>query len=438
MRLIYVFPFVVVAIGIAFRALMLKNYGRQDRTIDLGEVFVGIVLVYGLIPGVGFLLAENRFGVIKDTRLYDGYDLVQVEYIQLLFLLFCGSFVCSYAVLRKVVPGKFDHRVQSKRLVFPVIIVTLILLIVLYFIGAVWGSDVGDSYISSYTKLRSAPVVIQQISGVGTQLQLSLTIAAVTLAVAAMPHRHYLVALALVINMALVLITGGSRMNAFLAFLAYVVAASMYVQTFRIRRAGLLAIPALGLFLFAGLLRGDSEDIDTLRIFFDSEFTGVFVTPLDLHILYPQGFLDSAPFNLYIVDILRLIPSQFIPFEKIDPGSWYVGTFYQQYQELGGGFAFGLMAEIVLGMGMPEAIVRGVLLGSLFAFIANRIHHPGSSLLNIIAYIWLMIISYQCYRDTNYSILARAFFHLLPVIAMLMFIQSVRSKNNYAPQRRTI
>jgi hypothetical protein len=428
----------VIAIGIAFRMLMLKNYGRRDRTMDLGEVFVGIVLVYGLIPGVGFLLAENGFGVIKDSRLYGGYDVNQVEYIQLLFLLFLGSCACSYAVLRNVVPGKFDHRMQSKKLVFPVIMVTLILSIVLFFIGALWGADVGDAYISSYTKLRSAPVLIQQISGVGTQLQLSLAIAAVTLAVAAVPHKHYFVALALAVNMALVVVAGGSRMNAFLAFLAYVVAASMYVRTFNIRRAGILAIPALGLFLFAGLLRGDSDDIDILRIFFDSEFTGVFVTPLDLHILYPQGFSDDAPFNLYIVDLLRLLPSQIVPFEKIDPGAWYVGTFYSQYQALGGGFAFGLMAEIVLGVGIPEAIIRGMLLGSVFALIANRLHHTGSSQLNIVAFIWLMIISYQCYRDTNFSILARAFFHLLPVIALLSFIQSVRSKNNYAPQRRTI
>jgi hypothetical protein len=426
--MIYLFPFLVVAIGIVSRVLMARSYRRSDRGVDLGEVFIVIILIYGLVPGIGFMLVEYNQGEINDGRLYGGYNLEQVEYVQLLFLLFIGSFVIGYAVLRNVVPGKFDHRQEAVSMVMPILSTAILLALLLTFISAVWGADIGDSYIDSYTRLRSAPVVIQQIAGVGTQLQMSLTIAAILLAVAAWPRKHHLVALALTVNIGMTMVAGGSRTNAFLGFLAYMAVGSIYVQSFTVRRAGLLAIPGLALFLFAGFLRAEETELDMLRFFFDSEFTAVFVTPLDLHIRYPTGFGENAPFSLYAVDILRFFPAQVLPFEKTDPGAWYANNFYWHYAARGGGFAFGIMAEIVLGLGIPEAIVRGLLLGGLFALLANWLHRPDATPLKLISYVWLIIISYQSYRDTTFSFAARAFFHLLPVLLLLYMVQSSRGR----------
>lgn len=424
--MLYAFPFLVAVIGILFRLAMANRMRSSDRAMDLGEILMAIILIYGFVPGVGFILAEYGLGKIADGRLHGGYLLEQVEYIELLFLLVASSFAVMYSLLRNPVAPKMYHGEQTSRLVWPVASLGVALMLTLGVISWIWGADVGDDYISSYTALRAAPLVVQQFSGLGTQIQMVLTIAAVSLAIAAWPERHGYVALALVANMAFALLSGGMRTNAFLAFLAYIVATSIYVQGIKVRRSAMMAIPALILFLAAGLLRGESDQIDLYAFFQHSEFTAVFVTPIDLNFRFPDGFSGQAPFNLYTVDLLRLFPSQLLPFEKVSPGDWYASTFYEAYYNAGGGFAFGILAEIVLGQGAPEAIVRGGLLGTIFAILANRLHTPSASPIKIIAYIWLIVIGYQCYRDTTFSIAARALFHLSPVLIFIAILQSRR------------
>ena len=424
--MLYAFPFLVFAIGMMFRLALAGRLRTPDRALDLGEILLAVILIYGFIPGIGFMLTEFGVDEIADGRLYDGYLIEQVEYVQLLFLLMAGSFAFMYVILRNQVSGKANHSAQTIKLVWPVVALAVALTIILGVISWIWGADVGDEYISSYTALRDAPLIVQQFAGLATQIQLALTIAAVSLAVAAWPKRHIYVALALVANMAFAVLSGGIRTNAFLAFLSYIIAASIYVPGFRFGKAALLSIPALLLFLLAGLLRSDNADVSALAVFFNSEFTAVFVTPLDLHIRYPEGFAGQAPFNIYTVDLLRLIPSQLLPFDKVNPGDWYASTFYEDYYAAGGGFAFGILAEIVLGQGIAEAIIRGALLGTIFALLANWLHRPGTSPVKIAAYIWLIVIGYQCYRDTTFSIVGRAFFHLSPVLIFLLILQSSR------------
>lgn len=394
--------------------------------MDLGEVLLAIILLYGFTPGIGFILMENGAGTIDDNRLFNGFGLEQLEYIETLFLLFAGSFATIYIFVRNSVCGKIDHCKEITPLVWPVVIAAIALTALLIVISTIWGADVEDSYIGSYTKLRSTPILIQQFVGIGSQIQLALTIAAVAFAIAAWPKRHHYVAIALFANLTITVIEGGSRTNAFLAFLAYIVAASIYIPTFRVRRAALLAAPGLILFLLAGLFRDSGVNLELLSFFYKSEFTAVFVTPLDLHMRFPDGFSGQAPFNLYAVDLLRLIPSQLLPFEKISPSDWYSSNFYGAYYDQGGGFAFGVLSEIVLGQGIPEAVIRGGLLGALFALLANWLHTPNASPVKIVAYIWLMAIGYQCYRDTTFSIVARAFFHLLPVLIFIAILQTNR------------
>lgn len=424
--MVYLFPFLVIALGLIFRILMAPRYRSPDRAMDAGEVLLAIFLIYGFVPGVAFALMEGGFGEIGDNRLYGGFLLEQLYYTQTLFLLFVGSFALFYMFIRNKVSGKLDHGSQTTRLVWPVVSTAIALTAVLIMISIIWGAEVGGSYISSYTELRSAPVIIQQFAGIGSQIQLALIIAAVSFAVAAWPTRHVYVAIALFSNIAFTVIVGGSRANAFLAFLAYIIAASIYAPSFRVRRAALLAVPGLILFLVAGLFRDSDANVELLSFFFTSEFTGVFVTALDLNMRFPDGFSGQAPFNLYTVDLFRLIPSQFLPFEKVNPSDWYSKNFYGTYYDLGGGFAFGVLSEIVLGQGIPEAIIRGGMLGTIMALIANRLHTPSASPTKIIAYIWLIVIGYQCYRDTTFSIAARAFFHLSPVLIFIAILQSSR------------
>lgn len=404
--------------------------------MDLGEVLLMVILVYGFVPGVGFALMESGVSKVNDNRLYYGYALEQLEYVETLFLLFAGNFALFYSFFRHPVIGKIDHLGETERLVGPVFAAAIAMTALLYATNIIWGTDVGNEYISSYLRLRSAPVIVQQFSGIGTQIQLALILAAISFAVAAWPKHHVYVALVLFVNIGFAVISGGSRANAFLALLAYVVAASIYVPAFRVRRAVLLAIPVLFLFLLAGLIRSNRDEFQFLSFLDNSEFTAVFVTALDLHKRLPEGFSGQAPFNIYAVDLLRFIPSQLLPFEKTDPSNWYVSSYYYSYYDRGGAYAFGALAEIVLGQGIPDAIVRGAVLGIILAHVANRLHTANASPIRIVAYVWLMVVGYQCYRDTTFSIAARALFHLSPVLIFIALLHSSRRAGPAAKSAR--
>lgn len=431
--MLYLFPLIIIAVGVMFRMAMTRQFATPDRAIDFSEIFFYVILIYGFVPGVGFMLAGYGVAEIQDSRLSRGYEIANVEYIQQLFLLLIVGFAVAYKSVRKPVLGKIDHSAQSAKLVKSIIPLALFLALFMNLLGFIWGGDIGEDYISGALQFRSAPLFLQQIASVASYIQIGLTIAAVTLALAAWPRRHIFVLAALIVNITLVILAGGSRTSAFLSFIAYVLSASIYVQNFKIRGAAIFLAVGLVAFLFAGLLRDDSESVNFLDIFFRSEFTAVFVTPVDLVARFAG---EQAPFNIYTVDFLRLIPAQLLPFTKVDPAVWYASEFYQSYYESGGGFGFGILSEIVIGQGLVEAFVRGLILGTIFALLANRLHHANSSPIKIVAYVWITVMSYFCYRDTNFSIIARAFYQLMPVLIFLFFIQSKRDRGRLPKARR--
>lgn len=421
--MIYLFPLLLLLIGLGFVAVQARQRRGKTRFLDLGQAFLIVVLVYGMVPGLGFLLAHVGVGQIIDSRLAGGYDVSQIERVQWMFICFATSFAVVYNYVRRYEPVAADHRASARKPARWLTWLAATLVVGLPFLLGAAGSSVGDDYISSYTALRSAPLIVQQLFGIVTQLSFSATVAAIVYSIAARPERHLRVAGILVVYLLYATLAGGSRSMAFLSFFAYLVAASIYVRGFTFGRVVLVGVPALVLFMLAGLLRDNDPDGNYLGLLQTGEFTALFINAIDLQDRFDSGFASEFRFAFYFVDLIRLIPSQLLGGGKLDPAQWYVATFYEDYYDAGGGLAFGLLAESVAGMGAVEAIVRGALLAFIFAWAANRLMGRRVTVTRVFIYTWLVVLAYQSYRDTTLSLVVRAMYQLLPLLALLALTQ---------------
>jgi hypothetical protein len=419
--MIYVYPFLIFFIGIALFAWSSDDRRARRVGLDLGVVFVAILLVYGFVPSVGLLLAHQGVGHIIDERLSSGYDVADVEDVQWMHLLLVQGFFLGYfAGPKKVATRLADgFSLDAKSLVKPLVTLAIVASLLPTLMVTIWGGDVGADYISSYTVLRNAPMLVQQVYGIFNQLQFSALVAAVVVLIAAEPQRHPWVALALGINMLYASFSGGSRTFAFLAFFSYIVVISIFVPGLNLRKTFLCIISALLLFMIAGVFRDKQDDAGFIYLFQTGEFTGLFINAIDLKERFAAGVGEDIRSALYLADALRLIPSQLIGGVKLDPAQWYAETFYPDYFDAGGGFAFGILSECAAGFGLPEAAARGLLLGLIFRFLRNYLMGAQASVAKVFAYVWMVAICYQSYRDTTFSLAVRALYQVVPVLLVI-------------------
>ena len=423
--MIYIFPSLLVVNLLLLFAIQVHKRNKLPVTTDIGLAFLAIASVYGVVPGIGFLMAEIGVGEILDQRVHDGWELSTVERIEWMYVVFAVGFALSYSAIRRFRHVRLEHQADARRAVKWIVPLALVLLTATNLMHRLFGSDAGGDYISTYTALRSAPLFLQQLYGVAAQASFAFLVAAIVSLVAASPSKHLRVGAVIACYIAYAAMSSGSRTTAFLCFFAYIVSVSLYTRG--VSRAGIFAMMAGGLCLFmlVGLLR-DSISESYLGLFQSGEFTSIFINAVDLQQRIDSGYFIDSSLVFYLVDILRIIPSQLLDGQKLDPATWYVQSFYPEFYAAGGGLAFGVITESVIGFGAIEAAIRGMLLGFVFAWLANNLIGRRSSVARVFVYVWLVVLSYQAFRDTTFSLLGRALYQLPPILFLFWFARLPR------------
>jgi hypothetical protein len=130
------------------------------------------------------------------------------------------------------------------------------------------------------------------------------------------------------------------------------------------------------------------------------------------------------------------VPRQIIGDIKVDPSAFYASTFYPEFYDSGGAFAFGAIAESALGLGAPEALVRGLLLGLAYGLVRRLLDGRRVSLLGVFAYTWFLVLAYEGLRDTTFSTFPRFILQVLPLVIvarMLGILKPVAPPNRPSP-----
>ena len=408
---------------------------RQNhvRVIDLGVVFIWIIFLYAFLPMLGIWLASLDIGALADDRLGKKVpDPSLVLGVGASYAAFMMGFAWVYS--RQRIPHSHKELVWQLptsadfiSIVALVVIIKFGLLLLRFFFAA----GVPNDYITSYTVYRGQPIVIQQLAGALTTVDLAATVLLIVVTVAYMRRFYWLIAALLVLQIVIAVAGGGSRTSAFLCAFAFVVALTVYNRSLRPWLLAALATGGVVAFLIAGQTRAEfdaGEGPISLQLLQGGEFLALFDNSLDLmsRVRDDNVFLPLRV-QMYLVDVLRLIPQQVIGYLKVDPAAFYASTFYPTYSDAGGGWAFGAIAECTIGFGWPEALVRGALLGWLYAAIANRCLLSQLTVVRVFVYVWFVVESYQSVRDTTFSTIALFVTRVLPLLIVLRLTGTLRN-----------
>jgi oligosaccharide repeat unit polymerase len=406
-------------------------------------VFPAIVLVYALVPLVGFILSGFTFEANLDARLpllaHGSEEVLQVAGLHLLFLFgFCLVYSLFRPRQRGFAPG--DVVCTDGRLPAILAVAAVASALAPLVMKRVLGVESAEDYIGTYLEMAGQPLWIQQVYGVMNATGTAMLIAAIVAAFA-FRRRLLFLATAVVVGLTLFAIaSGGSRTLAMATLLSLIVSYALVVRPISIGRAALLGGLMISVFVFAQFLRdfaAEEEVTSFAALLVNNEFSIVFVNALDIdqrsQSLARAGILP----NFYFVDLGRFFPQQILPFEKVDPNKWYVTTIYPEYAEQGGGLAFGAITEAAAGFGPAEALIRGLLLGLLFAFVQAVVSRPRfRTLMSLIAYVWLVVFCYQSFRDTTFSLAGRFVYNALPALLLVRLLQVALAPR--APSRTPI
>src|SRR5262249_48808810 len=125
-------------------------------------------------------------------------------------------------------------------------------------------------------------------------------------------------------------------------------------------------------------------------------------------------------------DFYLPIPSQLLPFEKIDPSSWYIDLI--QDNGSGVGYMFGVMSQAALGFDWIELVVRAALLALMLALLQSwYVRHPtsfGRTLFCLFASIW----TYYSVRASTFYFLYFLIYHFVPVLLATKALERMLSR----------
>jgi hypothetical protein len=112
------------------------------------------------------------------------------------------------------------------------------------------------------------------------------------------------------------------------------------------------------------------------------------------------------------------VPQQLLPLKKIDPSEWYLDVRGFKDQTA---YVFGVIAQSVIGFGFLELVLRGAVIGILFAWAQRWYARHSSSFLPTLAYLWLCVWSYYTFRASTFYLLSPIIYRLLPAVIFIFF-----------------
>lgn len=428
---------ILVVVLIFQRSLPPVPFG-EPRPLDLGVFFAWTVAAYSVFPLIGTALANLGIGDLQEARLDGIPQEMAVFSVGFMYLLFLTGFALSYNTVRKCsyknmsVPS---WNLPSRRDILVVAILLLSLKLCLFAARMALDIKQGDNYLATYTEFVEQPLLVQQIVGILAAWELPASILLIVVVIARDTRLHLWVGAFVAAQIVIAIAGGGGRTYAFACALAYLAARTLFDRNMRSSAVVIAGVAGLLIFVVAGQLRHSmiaNEELPSLYILQGGEFLSLFTNALDLS--EKRIYLEDQQFRigLYLVDIMRLFPRQIVGDLKLDPAVFYVTTFYPEFSREGGGLAFGAISESALGFGPIEALVRGALIGGLYAMVARACLGRHRNVTRAFIYTWFLVLSYQAIRDTTLSVFPRFVFQMVPILLLLKMTRTLNPREHLA------
>ena len=414
----------ILATTLTFVLILAKRRGGRITWCEIGLVYAAIVTLYAIYPLVGFLVLDQTYTVHNDLRLQQlSPDAAVVGRAGWLYTLHLLGFVTCYLAVRGRLPMQTPSP-ASPRISVGIAALIMFLAIQGFWLVLGWFYDTSsETYVESYLVARRLPLILAQALGHLSGAKYPLMIALLVLLFSRYPASRPIIVAWFLLTAALT----GSRLGNRTEFALFVFAGAIIYHSLvrpisaRVMTvgaaAGVLAFIAFGI-LRSGVTAGGTVPWYVVPFSYASDFEVLFANAVHLDRIAHSGHDLRLPAGFHLADVLALVPQQLAPYTKVDPAAWYVGTFFPEYAAIGGGLAFGLIAESVATGGWLSAVARGALLGLLYAFAHRAFARHGHRFWMFVFYVWLTTLSYQAFRATTLYL-------LVPVVYRFLFVMIV-------------
>jgi hypothetical protein len=403
-----VLPLVSLLLLAALYVAAMVRYDGRVPVFELGSMFVLAVTTYGAVPLVNYLAGGLQWTELSDARIaMYAPSPAEVGAFAWQHVALLAAFLAVYLPLRKGSrplgrsPVTPDHATITA-------VVALWLALVIYFwiLERAFGMSYDQSY-GNYllgigpTRGRNLPLIVQQVShNLRSMLTLEKQLLLIILISGwrALKNRLFVVLL-LGFEVVMILTRFYGRTELAILLLTAVVLYDRLVRPLSMKLVVLASASMLTALLAYGAVRdvvvarslqrplADEPTMATLATY-NNEFQVLWGTAFDLHKRRELGTL-AVPWQIYWSDVYNVIPSQLLPFQKIDPSLWYMSL-------LGAtdtGFMFGIVSQATLGWGSAELVLRGALLGLILASIhrwyLRHQRHFWPTALYVFVLVWL-------------------------------------------------
>jgi hypothetical protein len=426
-------PLLVIAnIAVYFMASL---WGREDGEpvplFEIGTVYCAALAVYSLVPFLNYLSAGMTWSNLSDRRLL-AYSSPPEEVGRFAwrYVVYFLSFAATYLWARDKAGSQKRAAVISDSP--PLLLVALpvaVLMICFYVLSVVRVMDVNPSY-SQMTANRldadQLPLIVTQVSGHLRGILLIFKMALLILLFERWAAKRWraVICLWLTLETAYTILNMGARFETMLLLMCALLCYHRLVKPIRLSQAVLTGLLLITGFQLVGMAREYFNKGDqpmprlTLRSLAsaNSEFQSIFATAYDLDRMSQTGQLPDIPAQVYFNDFLMPVPRQLLSIKKIDPSQWYLDIKGFNGQT---GFMFGVIAQAIVGFGLLELVLRGALVGLLFAWAQRWYTRRAARFLPTLVYVWLCVWSYYTFRASTFYLLSPIIYRLLPVVVLI-------------------
>jgi hypothetical protein len=434
----------LLSIGLVAAIYMLTLWVRDGSppVFEPGTLCMLAITVYGMLSMAGFLMMHGQWEVLSDGRLQQ-YAFIPAEIGSFgwRYVVYAAAFALTYLLVRgraRVRTTAFTMPNQANQTAIIISFATLYALKVA--LKIVYDYDPDDFTYSDIegsvarAMARTIPYFVQQIAHnvLGALFVLELGLMILLIANWRKRWCRYSLVLWLGYEILYIVVTLGSRGRVVLLLIGAGVLYHRLVKPVRFRvliAAGLLL---LSCFLVAGAVRVvRSPDLMKERagnvLTGGNEFQGLFATAFDIYKRREAQSVPPIPWQIYASDFYMLIPSQLLPFEKVDPSSWYIDLIGQTGS--GNGYMFGVMSQAAIGLDWIELVLRGVVLAVALALLQRWYVHRATSFWPTLLCLFVSIRIYYTFRASTFYFVYFVIYEFIPALMMTKLLALVVSRS---------
>ncbi|HRI00234.1 MAG TPA: hypothetical protein PK006_04205 [Saprospiraceae bacterium] len=400
---------------------------------DIGMIWLIVLGLYTIVPvGTWLALGAEYSSPLNGRLYYISPTKEEYLYITQISLAYCVSFTLLYYFLRvksnSIKTRNLIPYIPDRALFASLFIIIGIKLFnfTLQFSGVIAKPE---SYVDQYLVVQELPIILRQILNFNITLNSIATIVLVTALLQRWPDSKFIILIYILI-LFIGIDADGGRASIIVGLFTLILTWHIFVRKIPTLTWSVVGTLGLALFTIWGIRRGlkSWEAVGTkgFKTVDMGEFDSIIGNAVDL-VQKIQEKSISIPFQARYGEFWSFIPSQLLPFEKMDMANWYLNAFYKDYKAIGGGWAFGAMSQAVVGGGIIEACIRGLMLALLYFLLVRWYKSAKSQWWIFPLYLYLLVYTFMSFRDTTFQQIGPFLQFALPSMFLIWLLSLVLS-----------